>query len=165
MARLIPKPKGFCCAPQVVPTDISHFQKSAHPNFRNRSDTKPFDQTQQNMTTNCNRLALHQEITTKHACAHECLATVEGQSRVAPSTCESQYPMGCLYAICDTTIRLCGGQEVHRESKGVHKMAIRKLRSARLDSRRETQLRNAIVAELRRPDDGQMTPTLPVTWA
>ena len=31
------------------------------------------------MTTNCNRLAPHQEITTKHACAHECLATVERQ--------------------------------------------------------------------------------------
>ena len=29
------------------------------------------------MNTNCHRLAPHQEITTKHACAHECLATVE----------------------------------------------------------------------------------------
>src|SRR5208283_4718532 len=79
MAHPIPKQKGFCCAPQVAPFDISHFQKSAHPNFRNRSDTKPFDQTQQNMTMNCHRHAPHQEITTKHACAHECLATVESQ--------------------------------------------------------------------------------------
>ena len=31
------------------------------------------------MNTNCHRLAPHQEITTKHACAHECLAAVERQ--------------------------------------------------------------------------------------
>lgn len=43
-------------------------------------------------------------------------------------------------------------------------MAIRKLRSTRLDSRRETQIRKAIVAELRRPDDTPATPDGPVVY-
>ena len=78
------KPRGFYCAPQVVPTDISHFQKSALPRFRNRSDTKPFNQMQQNMNTNCDQLDLHKKITTHnhscaHTCAHACLTAVEPQ--------------------------------------------------------------------------------------
>ena len=81
MVHLISKPSGFSCAPQAVPTDISHFQKSALPKFRNRNDTTSFNQTQQprDMNTNCNRLDLHKGITTKEVCAHECLATVEPQ--------------------------------------------------------------------------------------
>jgi hypothetical protein len=43
-------------------------------------------------------------------------------------------------------------------------MAIRKLRSTRLDSRRENQIRKAIVAELRRPDDAPASPEGPVVY-
>ena len=43
-------------------------------------------------------------------------------------------------------------------------MAIRKLRSTRLDSRRETKLRKAIAEELRRPDDAPATLDGPVVY-
>jgi preprotein translocase subunit SecF len=39
MMRPVLKPREFCCAPQAVPTDISHFQKSVFHKFKTEGDT------------------------------------------------------------------------------------------------------------------------------
>jgi len=52
MTRPIPKQKGFYCAPQAVPTDISHFRKSALHKFRNRNDNALLNQTKMNTNRN-----------------------------------------------------------------------------------------------------------------
>jgi len=90
MARPVPKPRGFCCAPQAVPTGISQLQKSAFRKFSKRSDSIRFNQSQPDMNTNSSRLDRHQEIKAKnsctHSCAHECLSAVGRQPTPREST-------------------------------------------------------------------------------